>query len=171
MFCPWESLSQRICNIQIRVYFANLYNHQRDLKIHNVSHLFNDELVIVWTFNVITKSFCLVIFYLSEIRSSVSIITSSILLPTSTLYSFRDITSSWASHVLASDVNVISPRGPRVYLSVIRMDKSHSWSRASTNNFRVPNYTFIVTLLRCDVWWNQSTLSVLVIYVISWSKD
>ena len=25
MFCPWESFSQRVCNIQIRVYFANLY--------------------------------------------------------------------------------------------------------------------------------------------------
>ena len=46
-------------------------------------------------------------------------------------YSFCDITFSWTIHVLASYVNVISPRGPRVYLSVIRMDKSHSWSMLS----------------------------------------
>src|SRR4051812_18913952 len=25
MFCSWKRLSQRVCNIQIRMYFANLY--------------------------------------------------------------------------------------------------------------------------------------------------
>ena len=103
-------------------------NHQRDLEIRNDSHSFNDELVIAWTFYVVTNSFCLAIYYLSGIRSSVSTIPSSIPLPTSTLYSFRDMTFLWPSHVLASDINVISPRGPRVYLSVIWMDKYHSWS-------------------------------------------
>ena len=93
------------------------------------------NLVIAWTINVVTNSFCLAIFHLSEIRSSVSTIPSSISLPTSTLYSFRDITSSWASHVLASDFDVISPRGPRVYLSVIWMDKSHSWSTSLNQHF------------------------------------
>ena len=103
-------------------------NHQRDLEIHNDSHSFNDELVIAWTINVVTNSFCLAIFYLSKIRSLVSTIPSLILLPTSTLYSFRDMASLWPSHMLASGVDVISPRGPRVYLSVIWMDKSDSWS-------------------------------------------
>ena len=42
---------------------------------------------------------------------------------------------------------------------------------ASTNTFGVPNATFIVTLLRCDVWCHQSTLPVLVIDMISWSKE
>ena len=83
----------------------------------------------------VTISFCLAIFYLSEIRSPVSTIPCSISLPTSTLYSFHDITFSWTIHVLASDVNVISPRGPRVYLSVIRMDKSHSWSTSLNWHF------------------------------------
>jgi hypothetical protein len=50
-------------------------------------------------------------------------------------YSFCDITFSWTIHVLASYVNVISPRGPRVYLSVIRMDKSHSWSTSLNWHF------------------------------------
>ena len=86
------------------------------------------NLQIAWTINTVTKSFCLAIFYLSEIRSVVSTMPCSISFPTSTLYSFRDITFPWPSHMLASDVNVISPRGPRVYLSVIWMDKSHSWS-------------------------------------------
>jgi hypothetical protein len=43
------------------------------------------------------------------------------------------------------------------------------WS--STNTFGVSKSTFIVTLLRCDIWYHQSTLSVLVINTISWSKD
>ena len=34
----------------------------------------------------------------------------------------------WASHMLASQLDDIPPRGPRVYLYVIWMDKSHSWS-------------------------------------------
>jgi hypothetical protein len=42
---------------------------------------------------------------------------------------------------------------------------------ASTNTFIVPKSTFIITLLRCDVWYHQSTLPVLVINMISWSKD
>lgn len=135
-------------------------NHQRDLEIRNDSHSFNDELVIAWTINVVTNSFCLAIFYLSEIRSSVSTIPSSISLPTSTLYSFRDMTFLWPSHVLASDINVIHREGPE-YIS-----PSSGWTnptldpRASTNTFQVPNDTFIITLLRCDVWWNQSTLPV-----------
>ena len=113
--------------------------------------------MIVWTGNEATNSLCLAIFYLPGNRSSVSSIPSSIPLPTSTLYSFRDKTFSWTIHVLASDVNVVSPRGPRVYLSVIRMDKSHSWSTSLTNTFQVPNDIFIITLLWCDGWCRQKT--------------
>jgi hypothetical protein len=42
---------------------------------------------------------------------------------------------------------------------------------ASTNTFRVPKTTFIITLLQCDVWYHQSTLLVSVINMIPWSKD
>ena len=91
--------------------------------------------MIVWTDNLVTNSFCLAIFYSSGIWSSASTIPSSIPFPTSTLYSFRDKTFSWTIHVLASDVNVVSPRGPRVYLSVIRMEKSHSWSTSLNQYF------------------------------------
>jgi len=111
-------------------------NQQRDLEIRNGSYIFNDDLVIEWTINVVTNSLCLAILYLSEIRSSVSLIPSSISLPISTLYSFRDMTSLWPSHVLASFLDVISPRGPRVYLSVIWMDKSHSWSMSLNYHFQ-----------------------------------
>ena len=31
MFCSWKRLSQRVCNIQIRMYFANLYVSLLDL--------------------------------------------------------------------------------------------------------------------------------------------
>jgi len=42
---------------------------------------------------------------------------------------------------------------------------------ASTNTFIVPKSTFIVILLRSDVWCHQSTLPVLVIDMTSWSKE
>ena len=31
MFCSWKRLSQRVCNIQIHMYFANLYVSHLDL--------------------------------------------------------------------------------------------------------------------------------------------
>ena len=36
---------------------------------------------------------------------------------------------------------------------------------------RYPRYTFIVTQLRCDVWYTQSTPTVSGSYTISWSKE
>jgi hypothetical protein len=126
-----------------------------------------DMIMIVWTMNVVPNSFCLAIYYLSEIWSSVSTIPSLISLPTSTLYSFRDMAFLWPSNMLASGVNVISPRGLRV--SGWTNPTLDPW--ASTNTFRVPKLTFIVTLLWCDVWYHQSTILVLIIDMISWSKD
>ena len=42
---------------------------------------------------------------------------------------------------------------------------------ASTYTFRIPNATFITTQLRSSVWCHQSIPPVLVINMISWSKD
>ena len=40
MFCPWNRFSQRVCHIQIRMYFANLYvyNVVNGATVANCSH-------------------------------------------------------------------------------------------------------------------------------------
>ena len=79
-----------------------------------------------------TNSLCHMILYLSEIRSSVS---PYLVQPRYWQVLFtRTVVCDllWPSHMLASQLYDIPPRGPRVYLSVIGMDKSHSWDRKST---------------------------------------
>ena len=83
-----------------------------------------------------TDSLCRAIFYLSEIRSSVSLYTLFSLVTDK--YSFLVPViwdPMWPSHMLASQLDAISPRGPRVYLSVIWMDKFHSWSMSFNSHF------------------------------------
>ena len=54
---------------------------------------------------------------------------------------------------------------------------SYGWTNptldpcASTHTFRTLNATFIATQLRCGVWCYQSILPVMVICMISWSKE
>ena len=54
---------------------------------------------------------------------------------------------------------------------------SYGWTNptldpcASTHTFRTLNATFIATQLRCGVWCHQSILPVMVINMISWSKE
>ena len=36
MFCSWKRLSQRVCNIQICMYFANLYVSHLDLVLNGI---------------------------------------------------------------------------------------------------------------------------------------
>ena len=75
-----------------------------------------------------TNSLCDTILYLSEIRSSVSpyLVQSRYWQVLFTRSVVCDIL--WSNHMLASQLDDIPPRGPRVYLSVIGMDKSHSLS-------------------------------------------
>ena len=74
----------------------------------------------------------------------------------------------WPSHVLASFWMWSHREGPE-YIS-----PSSGWTNptidpwASTNTFRIPNSTFIITLLWRDVWCHQSIHPMLVINMISW---
>jgi hypothetical protein len=142
------------------------------LEIHDDSHLLNDDLVIMWIVNECSQfPLSCNILLVRDLIIRYQPYPSSISFPTSTLYSFRDTAFLWPSHMLASDVNAISPRGPREYLSVIWMDKSHSWSMSLNKYFQSTQINLNNFLLRCDVWYHQSTLPVLVINMISWSKD
>jgi hypothetical protein len=129
------------------------------------------NLVIVWTINVVPNSFCLAIYYLSEIGSFGISIPSSI----SFLQELITHFVIWHSCDLVSCLQAVSIQYQREGPKYIFL--SSGWTNptldpwASTNTFRVPKLTFIVTLLRCDVWYHQSTLPVLVIDIISWSKD
>ena len=98
-------------------------------------------------------------------------IPSSISLPASTLYSFRVITSMWPSHVLASFPMLLHREGPESIYPSLGWTNPTLDPCVSTNTFGVPETTFMITLLRCDVWCHQSTTPVPVINMISWSKD
>src|SRR5664279_4796041 len=81
-------------------------------------------------------------------------IPSSISLPASTLYSYRNTSSpvtKLISHLLASDIGCVLPSGPRVYLFVTWRKKFQS--RFMQLNMHFPKYlknTFMITLVRCD---------------------
>ena len=84
-----------------------------------------------------TDSLCRAIFYLSEIWSSVSLYTLFYLITDKYSFLVPVIWDPlWPGHILASQLNVISLRGPRVYLSVIWMDKSYSWSMSFNSHFQ-----------------------------------
>jgi hypothetical protein len=128
------------------------------------------NLVIVCTINVVVISFCLAIYYLSEIRF---IWYQPYLVRSRSRQALFTHSVIWHSRDLVTCLQVISMwyhrEGPRGYLSVIWMDKSHSW--ASTNTFKAPKSTFIITLLWCDIWYHQINLLALVIDMILWSTD
>ena len=147
-------------------------NHQRDLEIHNDSHLFDDESSD----------------RLNHKRCNQFLLSRDILLvrdpiiwyhPYLVWSRYRQVlftrSAIWHSCDLVTCLQAMAMsyhrEGPE-YIS-----PSSGWTNptldpwSSTNTFRVPKSTFIVTLSRCDVWCHQSTLPVLVIDMISWSED
>jgi hypothetical protein len=150
----------------------SINNHQRDLEIHNDSHLLNDESCDRMNHK------CHILFPLSH---DILLVWDPII---SISYTFFDLVTwqviftcsvIWNPGDLVTCLQAVSMQyhreGPE-YIS-----PSSGWTNptldpwSSTNTFGVPKSTFIVTLLRCDIWYHQSTLPVLVINTISWSKD
>jgi hypothetical protein len=131
---------------------SSINNQHHDLEICDGSYIFNDDLAIEWTIHTVTDFLCLVIFYLSEIRSSVSSIPTSMSLSVSKIYSFCDMASPVTkSRTCYNLLRMISPRGPRVYISIIWMDKSHSWSMSLNYHFQNTQcqlYNHPITVLR-----------------------
>jgi hypothetical protein len=147
-------------------------NHQRDLEIHDDSHLLDDDLVIVWTINEHSQ-FLLSHDIITCLRSDHSVWT----IPSSISFSTSLFTHSVIMHSrdLVTCLQAVSMQyhreGPE------NIFPSSGWTNptldpwASTNTFRVPKSTFTITLLWCDDWYHESTLLVSVINMISWSKD
>ena len=76
-------------------------DQQRDLDGHADPYAFQ-KIFCRWTVNTMSYSLCFAILAQSEIRSSVSIYPVQSRYRYVLLYSFRDIPSSWPSHVLRS---------------------------------------------------------------------
>jgi hypothetical protein len=137
-----------------------------------------------WTTNVkdsINLIFCFLchaIFYLPEIRSSISTYIDQSLFLASTLYSCHNtpffVTNSLAHACrLAAISNVLYMSVLWVHLFVTLTDKLHHWYIATQKViFEVPKDTFIITQLWSNGWCPQSILLVvLVSSIISWYKD
>ena len=128
--------------------------------------------MIVWTINVVSHSLCLAVHHLSEIRSSVS------------LYLVRSRSRQalflvpvvwhplWPSHMLARlhgcDLTEWAQSVPLRHLEGQIPLLIHALQPTLSECLKA---TFMITQLRCDVWCPQSTPPVLVICMISWSKD
>ena len=118
-----------------------------------------------------TQSFFLVTSYLPEMWSSLSPYLVQSRYRQALFSRSRDIASSWPSHVFANVPMLSHREGPKnVYPSLGWVNPTLD-PCASTNTFAIPETTFIITLLRCDVWCHQSTTTVSVINMISWSED
>jgi hypothetical protein len=130
------------------------------------------NLVIVWTINECSQ-FLLSRDIITCPRSDhlVSTIPSSISFPTSLFTRYVIMHSRDLVACLQALSMQYHREGP------VNIFPSSGWTNptldlwASTNTFIVPKSTFIITLLRCDVWYHQSTLPVSVINMISWSKN
>ena len=151
---------------------SQINNHQRDLEIRNDSHSFNDETcdrVNHKRRNQFLLSRDIFTCLGSDHRYQLYLVRSR----------YRQVLFTrsmiWHSYDLVTCLQAVSMwyhrEGPE-YIS-----PSSGWINptldpwASTNTFIVPKSTFIVILLRSDVWCHQSTLPVLVIDMTSWSKE
>ena len=99
-------------------------------------------------------------------------IPSSTSLPISTLFSFPwYVIPCEPVTCLQANWMTFHREGPKYIYP------SYGWTNptldpcVSTHTFRTLNATFIATQLRCGVWFHQSILPVMVISMISWSKE
>ena len=134
---------------------------------------FYDDFVIEWTI-YIRYQFPFVSRYFTYSRSDhrYLCIPSLTSLPISTLYSFLwYVIPCKPVTCLQDNWMTFHREGPKYIYP------SYGWTNptldpcVSTNTFRTLNATFIATQLRCGVWCHQSILPVMVICMISWSKE
>ena len=121
--------------------------------------------------NPVFNSLCLSVCYLPEIRSSVSN-TLFNLVTGKSLYSFRNTSSrdQLLGHIAHM---MMSYRvGPEIPLRLHGVTNPSLDSCQPNRHFRrYLQCTFIVTQLRCDVWYTQSIPTVSGSCTISWSKE
>ena len=134
---------------------------------------FYDYFVIEWTI-YIRYQFPFVSWYFTYPRFDhrYLCIPSSTSLPINTLFSFP-----WyvipCEPVICLQANWMTfhQEGPEYIYPSYGWTNSNLDPCASTHTFQTLNSTFIATQLRCGVWCHQSILPVMVISMISWSKE